>query len=247
MMLQLIQQFAGINTAMYYSAMIIQMAGFTDNTQAIWLSTMIAATNAVFTVVSLFLIDRVGRRSLLFGSMPFASLFLGVLGFAFYTQANPLFGPNNATVSGILALASLALYVAFFAIGLGPVPWTVNSEIYPLQVRSKANSIATTVNWGSNLIVSFTFLTLTTYITKYGAFWLYSGIVLVSIAYVYFFLPETMGKSMEQIQQELSGRDRSTFKIENTTKAWLDASPGSYQNGGNHKTNGEDDVIKLED
>eukprot|EP01137_Pigoraptor_chileana_P019244 Opistho-2@79997 len=99
-----------------------------------------------------------------------------------------------------LAILALVSYIACFAPGMGPMPWTINSEIYPLHVRSQGNSAATAVNWCSNLVVSMTFLTMTRALTTHGAFWLYAGICAVGIVFVYVFVPETRGRSLEDIQ-----------------------------------------------
>ncbi|KAJ2623224.1 hypothetical protein GGF44_005336 [Coemansia sp. RSA 1694] len=104
-----------------------------------------------------------------------------------------------------MALASLIFYVAFYAVGLGNVPWLVQSEIFAQGIRSKAGSIATATNWTSNFIVSVTFLTMTLHITASGTFWLYAGILLVGIFLVHLFVPETKGLKLEDVQQLFVG------------------------------------------
>lgn len=106
--------------------------------------------------------------------------------------------PSN---HGWVAVLALMLYLAFFAPGMGTTPWTVNSEIYPLALRSLGNSVATAVNWSCNLLISMTFLTLTRWLTTYGAFWLYAGVAVVGWAFLYFHMPETRGKELEEIEQ----------------------------------------------
>lgn len=98
-----------------------------------------------------------------------------------------------------MTILGLVLYLFFFAPGLGAMPWTINSEIYPLWARSSCFSLATSVNWGCNLLVSMTFLTLTEAITKYGTFWLYAGLSLLGWFFFFLFLPETKGKSLEEV------------------------------------------------
>ncbi|KAL6074259.1 Inositol transporter 1 [Balamuthia mandrillaris] len=195
--LQAIQQFAGINTAMYYSATIIKMSG-RDDQDAIRFATFVALSNALFSVVSLLLIDRVGRRKLLFLSMMGTILGLLLLGGSFLLSSS-----SSSTLSGNLAIASLTLYVAFFAIGLGPIPWTVNAEIYPPSVRGLANGLATTVNWATNLIMSMTFLSFVDLVGEAVTFWTYAGVTTMGLVFMYLKLPETRGKSLEQIQAEL--------------------------------------------
>ena len=103
----------------------------------------------------------------------------------------------------LLALASLILYIASFAMGLGPVFWLMISEIFPLNVREPAMAACTVANWSFNFLVSFTFLTLTSTITKQGTFWLYAVIGVIACAFFWWLVPETAGKSLEDIQDAL--------------------------------------------
>ncbi|XP_068235220.1 proton myo-inositol cotransporter-like isoform X2 [Palaemon carinicauda] len=103
-----------------------------------------------------------------------------------------------------LSILGLALYLLFFSPGMGPMPWTINSEIYPGWARSTCTSLTTSVNWASNLIVSFTFLTLTEVILKHGTFYLYTGLAGVGTILFYFILPETRGVPLEEIESLFS-------------------------------------------
>lgn len=100
----------------------------------------------------------------------------------------------------LLAILGLGAYLSFFAFGVTSMPWVINAEIFPTHLRSIGNSFATATNWASNLLVSQTFLTLTEAITRAGAFWLYGGIALLSLLYVTLALPETKGKTLEEIE-----------------------------------------------
>ncbi|KAJ8300583.1 hypothetical protein KUTeg_022102 [Tegillarca granosa] len=100
-----------------------------------------------------------------------------------------------------MGVLGLALYLMFFAPGMGPMPWTINSEIYPLWARSTGNALSTATNWAFNLIVSMTFLTLIETITKYGTYWLFVGIVFLAIVFMVTLLPETRGKSLEEVEE----------------------------------------------
>ena len=106
--------------------------------------------------------------------------------------------PSNTAWLIILGLIS---YLFFFAPGMGPMPWTINAEIYPLWARSLGNSLATSTNWALNLLVSMTFLSLTEAITKQGTFYMYTGIALVGFLIFLKILPETRGKSLEEMEQ----------------------------------------------
>ena len=99
-----------------------------------------------------------------------------------------------------IAVAGLALYIACFAPGMGPIPWTLNSEIFPLWARSAGTSCATAVNWGLNLLVSMTFLSLMQWISPHMTFWLYMSIAAVGWIFFFFSVPETKGKSLEELE-----------------------------------------------
>jgi MFS family permease len=101
--------------------------------------------------------------------------------------------------------AFIAIYVGFFAIGLGPVFWLLISEIFPLAVRARGMSIATILNWLFNMLVSFTFLDLTSAIGRNGTFFLYAGLTAISIVFTFYLVPETKGRSLEQIEAKLHG------------------------------------------
>ncbi|XP_022295803.2 proton myo-inositol cotransporter-like [Crassostrea virginica] len=273
--LQLIQQVSGINTVMYYSATIIQMTGIRDTSMAIWLAAMTAGVNFVFTILGVWLVERIGRRPLILGSLTGVLLSLVVLAVGFqlaafhsppvtlteskdtcstysfcqhciedshcgfcYTEvgkstvngscvavssnltsgavqgrcnADPLprgqvwakgFCPTDYSWMGLLGLV---MYLMFFAPGMGPMPWTINSEIYPLWARSTGNAISTATNWIFNLCVAMSFLTLTKSITTYGTYWLFVGIVFCGLVFIMAALPETKGRSLEEVETLFQG------------------------------------------
>ena len=110
--------------------------------------------------------------------------------------------PNNFSW---FTLVALCIYIISFSPGMGPVPWTVNAEIFPNWARSIGNSLATTTNWTSNLVVSMTFLHLARYLTRHGTFWLYTGIALLGWIFIFLLLPETKGRSLEQVEELFQG------------------------------------------
>lgn len=283
----------------YYSASIIQMAGFSDQS-AIWLATVPGGSNFIFTIVGLLLVDRLGRRKLLIGSV--CGIIFGFLllsgTFALMTYSSmpaqaydistcdyqycgscvgnsecgfcvdmnvtdgeyhngtcsslrqlingtsvstfqpigqkcALFGENaNSSIYDYttrdsfpvghnffstqlerkwypfscpnsrfapLAIIALFLYIAFFAPGMGPLPWTINSEIYPTWARSTAISIATMTNWVCNLLVSMTFLTMADNLGQPITFGFYSGLCGLALVFIILFVPETKGRSLEEM------------------------------------------------
>ena len=255
------------------------MSGIQGDQLAIWLAAVVAFGNFAFTIIGVFLVEKLGRRKLLLGSLAGVTLSLFLLGGAFYmakqhdaaitfhektlsdlnsnkcpatgycldclkekcgfcyvkdSTSNPINGscvPINVSSSdntaafgrcsrkdhsvtwsyqacpykySWLAIVALVLYISAFAPGLGSMPWTINSEIYPLWARSTGNAFATATYWTCNLVISMTFLPLTEWITRYGAFWLYGGISVFGWLFFFVYLPETKTKSLEELQHLFS-------------------------------------------
>ena len=191
--LAIAQQITGINTVIYYAPTIFRLAGLSSASVAILASVGVGAVNVVLTMAAMQLIDRVGRRPLLLVSLAGMALSLFVLGLAFAL-------PQASGNLGWIAVGSLMIYVGSFAIGLGPVFWLVLSEIYPLHIRGRAMSIGTAVNWSVNLIVALTFLTLTQVLGNAATFWLYGIVSVGAWLFAFFLVPETKGKTLEEIE-----------------------------------------------
>ena len=190
--LAVLQQITGINTVIYYAPTIIQSTGIDSAGSAILASLGVGIINVVMTVVALRLLDRAGRRTLLFIGVSGMSFSLFTLGLAFVNHM-------PETLSTVLAVGSLMLFVSSFAISLGPIFWLLNAEIYPLAVRGKAAAAGTMTNWFFNFVVSVTFLTLIDLLTETGAFWFYGLIGVVTLWFCWRFVPETKGKTLEQV------------------------------------------------
>jgi sugar porter (SP) family MFS transporter len=193
--LAMAQQVTGINTVIYYAPTILKFAGFSSSSVAILASVGVGIVNVLLTLVAMQLIDRVGRRPLLLVSLAGMCLGLFLLGLAFAL-------PQLAGSIGWIAVSSLMLYVGSFAVGLGPVFWLVLSEIYPLRIRGRAMSVGTIVNWSANLVVALTFLSLVHGIGKAATFWLYASITIGAWLFSFFKVPETKGKTLEQIEAQ---------------------------------------------
>ena len=192
--LAVFQQLTGINTVIYYAPTILQFAGFKTAGFSILATVGVGTVNVLFTILAVRLMDRAGRRPLLLIGVAGQFLGLVLLGIAFQLR-------GLAGVLGYVAMASLAIYVGSFAVGLGPVFWLMISEIYPVRVRSVAMSIATFVNWGMNLVVALTFLSLVQTVGRPETFWLYAGITVAAWFFIYFLAPETKGRSLEEIEE----------------------------------------------
>ncbi|KAI1815698.1 putative MFS myo-inositol transporter [Poronia punctata] len=196
-LLQGLQQLCGFNSLMYFSATIFLMLGFTVPTLT---SLTVAATNFVFTVAALLLIDRIGRRRILLYSIPF--MVLGLLGTAYGFSspgASPIAVQTPLLTRGaaVFILINIMLYVAAYAMGLGNVPW-MQSELFPLNVRSIGSGVATSTNWLANFIVGLTFLPLMDALGATWTFVLYGIVCVVGWIAIWRIYPETVGLSLEQ-------------------------------------------------
>ncbi|CAN1249206.1 Probable inositol transporter 2 [Linum perenne] len=201
--LQVFQQFVGINTVMYYSPTIVQLAGFASNQTALLLSLVTAGLNALGSIVSIYFIDRTGRKKLLLISLFGVAVSLGLLAGIFHREWYTRGCPSKF---GWLALIGLALYIISFSPGMGTAPWIVNSEIYPLRFRGVCGGIAATANWISNLIVAQTFLSLTEAIGTDMTFLLFGIVSVVGFFFVIIYVPETKGLPIEEVEKMLEMR-----------------------------------------
>ncbi|MFH1665683.1 MAG: sugar porter family MFS transporter [Candidatus Omnitrophota bacterium] len=187
------QQVTGINVVIYYAPTIFSFAGFGSASVDILATAGVGIVNVVMTVVAIRYVDRIGRRPLLFMGLAGMIVALSVLGLAFYL-------PTLSVALKWIAAGCLVLYVASFAVSLGPIFWLLISEIYPQKVRGRAMGLATMANWLFNLIVAMTFLTLLDKAGKANTFWLYASVGLVGWVFCYYFVPETKGQTLENIE-----------------------------------------------
>jgi len=208
------QQTVGINTIMYYCPKIFLMAGFSDNITAIWAAVGVGVVNVVFTLLSIYFIDRLGRRRLYFLGMTGLAVSLAALAACFAFNAS--LGEGGKWLSIILVF----IYVAFFAISIGPLGWLIITEVFPLKVRGRGASIGSLTVWVFDIIVTLTFLRIVKALTipgteitvggqsdgnPAGAFLLYALVAVAGIVWGYFFVPETKGVPLEKIEQHWRG------------------------------------------
>jgi len=184
------QQITGINTITYYTPIILQMAGFHRASTAILATMLVGGVNLIFTILSLFLLDRVGRRPLLLGGIALMTVSLTALGYFF----------GGSHVSRALILTSVLIYLASFAVGLGPIFWLLISEIYPTTIRGQAMSLATITIWVFDLLVTITFLSLVDSLGARWTFWLYAAASAAAFLFSIRNIPETKGRTLEEIE-----------------------------------------------
>ena len=204
-----VQQFTGINTIIYYSPKIFLMSGFADAQAAVWASVSVGVVNVVFTILSLFMIDRLGRRKLYFIGLTGLVVALTAMGTCFALQST--LGDSIKWVT----ISLVWVYIAFFAISLGPLGWLIISEVFPLRVRGIGSSIGALSCWLFNGVVAFTFFKIVKALTlpgtsivlkgndlgnPAGAFYLYAMVGILGLIWGYFFIPETKNITLEEIE-----------------------------------------------
>ncbi len=187
----LIQQITGINAVMYYAPGIFQKAGF--DKESILDDLALAVLLTVATFVASRIVDRFGRRALLLWGMGGMVAALAILGAAFEQAA-------TMPAARWFVLGGLLLYIAAFAIGPGPCIWLVIAEIYPMEVRGPAMSIATLASWLANLLVSSTFPAFSMAVGEANAFFIFGLVTFLSWLFTFGLLPETSGRSLAEIQ-----------------------------------------------
>jgi sugar porter (SP) family MFS transporter len=194
--LAILQQVTGINTIIYYAPTIFKLAGFHTASSAILATMTVGVTFVVFTIVALPLIDTLGRRPLLLIGLFGMAMSLLVLSWAFH---------NAATLPTLkwIAVGGMLFYIACFAFSLGPIMWLMIAEIYPLRVRGLGSSLATAANWGSNMLVAYTFLSFVQIFGASGTFFIYFVISLLGMFFIFYLVPETKSITLEQIESNL--------------------------------------------
>ena len=209
--LAVLQQLTGINAIIYYADKIFAAAGFsTPGGQSLATLWAIGAVNVVATFVAVAWVDRFGRRPLLLVGSVGMGVSLIVVGAMFEVlDRHPSHGGGTST-TGVVTLIALVTFIASFAFSLGPVVWTIINEIYPSHMRGRAVAVATAANWFSAWLVSQFFLSLVGLITEAGTFWLFAGFCAVTFFFVRRFVPETKGKSLEEV--EALWGDRSAMR-----------------------------------
>ena len=189
--LAVLQQWCGINVIFNYAQEIFAAAGY--QVSGILFNIVITgAVNVVFTLIALGAIDRYGRRFLLLGGVSGLVLIYTVLGtfYHLHLQGKPML---------VLVLAAIACY----SMSLAPVTWVPIAEIFPNRVRSSAMSTAVTALWRACFVLTYTFPALNAALGAAGVFWTYAAICLAGVIFLYFSLPETRGKTLEEIEADI--------------------------------------------
>lgn len=194
-MLSIFQQFVGINVVLYYAPEIFKNIN-PDTDGALLLTIIVGIVNFLFTIIAIKTVDRYGRKPLMMIGAIGMAIAMFSLGFVFYAEA-----------TGYLALVCMMIYVASFALSWGPVTWVLLSEIFPNKIRGRAMAIAVAAQWIANYAVSLTFPMMddNRYLTEqfhHGfAYWAYGLMGILAFLFVKKFVPETKGKTLEEMEQ----------------------------------------------
>ncbi|WP_326564048.1 sugar porter family MFS transporter [Micromonospora peucetia] len=204
--LALFQQLTGINGIIYYADSIFSAAGFhTPQEQLTATTWAIGGVDSLFTLVAVAFLDRLGRRPLLLvGLLGMAvSLVVVSISFAKMSPGAERAGAtgHHPTDAGIFLLVGVVMFVAFYAMSIGPAAWTVINEIFPGRIRGRCVAIATATHWGTEYLVTQFFLSMLDALGRSGVFALFAGTCVIGFLFIWRYLPETKGKTLEEIQQ----------------------------------------------
>jgi MFS transporter, SP family, galactose:H+ symporter len=194
-LLQVMQQFTGMNVVMYYAPRIFEGMGYNTESQ-MWFTAVVGLVNVLATFIAIGLVDRLGRKPILYIGFTVMALGLGVVGTMMHLGI-------RTHVEQMFTVAMLLTFIVGFAMSAGPLIWTLCSEVQPLKGRDFGIGCSTFTNWIANMIVGVTFLSLLNGIGNAATFWLYAGLNLVFLVITFLLIPETKGVTLEQIERNL--------------------------------------------
>jgi sugar porter (SP) family MFS transporter len=185
------QQWCGINVILYYAVQIFEDAHVSVDA-ALFNIVIIGLVNMIFTIIAIFTVDRLGRRPLMLLGFAGLTITLSLIGASFYFE-----------YSGLVVLVLCMATLACFAMTLGPVVWVILAEMFPNRIRGAAMSVSIFSLWVACFLLILSSPILRETLGKAGSFWIYAGICAASLVYTFFNLPETKGKTLEEIEKEL--------------------------------------------
>jgi len=229
--LAVFQQITGINAIIYYADKIFAAAGFSSPADQTAATTWaIGAVNVLATLIAIAFVDRLGRKPLLVAGLLGMAVSLSVVGVAFLSIDDPVTAGASAATSsgrpsdaGIIMLVALVVYIASFAFSMGPIVWTMINEIYPRSVRGRAVSVATAANWFSAWVVSQFFLSVVDAVGESVTFWIFAALSVVCLVWIVAKVPETRGRTLEEIEAMWGGDDPTGISVDGATAAPTDA------------------------
>nr|CAD7197765.1 unnamed protein product [Timema douglasi] len=198
--LMMFQQLSGVNAVIFYTGQIFDLAG--SSIPSATACIIIGVVQVIATYVSTLLVDRAGRRILLLISDSVMALCLGVLGAYFHLLNNHY---DTSDVSWV-PIVSVAIFIVVFSLGFGPIPWIMLGELFPANVKGVASAVAAAFSWILSFAVTKVFQNMTSSLGEDITFWVFTGICVVGTVFVFVMVPETKGKDLNEIQEELSGK-----------------------------------------
>ena len=224
-MLMVFQQFVGVNAVLLYDSQIFSSAGVTNPSKV---SLWVGASQVIATTIGCLIVDRTGRKKLLFLGGIVMGVSLVLLG-VYYDLASidnneakkvSIFGKYSHTVPedqiSWMAILSVVIFIVMFSIGWGPLPWVLMSEIFPPRARGLACGMVTWVNWTLVFVITNTFARMTESLSPQGTFWFFAFFSFMSVLYTFCFVPETKGKSLEEVELIFNRGARSREELSQT-------------------------------
>lgn len=195
-LLQVMQQFTGMNVIMYYAPKIFEIAGFANTTQQMWGTVIVGLINVLATFIAIGLVDRWGRKPTLILGFLVMAVGMGVLGTMMHIGI-------HSRGEQYFAVVMLLMFIVGFAMSAGPLIWVLCSEIQPLKGRDFGITCSTATNWVANMVVGATFLTMLNSPGNANTFWIYAVLNFIFILLTLWFIPETKHVSLEHIERNL--------------------------------------------
>ena len=195
-LLQIMQQFTGMNVIMYYAPRIFEIAGFSNTSEQMWGTVIVGLVNVLATFIAIALVDRWGRKPTLILGFSVMAVGMGTLGSMLQLGIDSL-------TTQYLAIGMLLMFIVGFAMSAGPLVWVLCSEIQPLKGRDFGITISTATNWIANMIVGATFLTLLENLGNAQTFWMYAMLNVLFILVTIALVPETKNVTLEHIERNL--------------------------------------------
>ncbi|XP_066383966.1 polyol transporter 5-like [Miscanthus floridulus] len=201
--LQFFQQASGIDSVVLYSPRVFEKAGLRSDNNSLGATMAVGASKTLFILVATFFLDRVGRRPLLLTSA--GGMVVSLVTLASALHAIDRLPEGQATPLAGVSIAAVLTFVASFSIGMGPIAWVYSSEIFPLRLRAQGCALGTAMNRIMSGAITMSFISLYKAITLAGSFYLYAGIAAAGWIFMFFFLPETRGRSLEDTEKLFGG------------------------------------------
>ena len=205
LVLMFFQQFCGVNVIIFYAGKVLEDANMKPNTAMYGSDFGVGIIQVLATFLSVLLVDMLGRKILLVLGGFLLSVSTCALGIYYYFLEHKDPHSDFSTVSYV-AVACMAIFIVGFSLGWGPIPWIMMGELAPSQIRGVVSGLATAVNWSFAAVLTFGYSSYSDLVHSYGAWWTFAGVSALSILFVVFFLPETRGRNLEDMQEYFEER-----------------------------------------